>query len=276
MEMISVPQSSEPKLYLVAKEGHESYLKGFLKEVPMARASLTPEDVFVLDSGRKIYIWAGQNASELQKINAGLYANSVEAKRGGDPAILTYDVDEAFWALLDSNLSTCQTEINESLIDGPKLTSFDMFEPELKPVLTGENSLDNLPDEPDLKPVLYIVSKEGRESYLKGFLKEVPISRASLNQEDVLVLDTGRKIHIWAGRNASELQKINAGLYAKSVEAKRSGDLKLEEASCMQSPAVPASCVQSPASAVDVAFWALLDDHFARYQRELWSRTALH
>lgn len=269
MEMISVPQSSEPKLYLVAKEGHESYLKGFLKEVPMARASLTAEDVFVLDSGRKIYIWAGQNASDLQKINAGLYANSVEAKRGGDPAILSYDVDDAFWALLDSNASTCQTEIDESLIDGPKLTSFDMFEPELKPVLIGENSLDNVHDEPELKPVLYLVSKEGHESYLKGFLKEVPISRASLNREDVFVLDSRRKIYIWAGQNASELQKINAGLYAKSVEAKRSGGLKLEEASCMQSPAVASHDV-------DAAFWALLDEHFARDQRDLWSRTALH
>merc|ERR1719313_792939 len=164
---------------------------------------------------------------------------------------MTYDVDESFWSLLDGNLSTCQTEINESLIDGPKLTSFDMFEPELKPALTGENSLDNLPDELDLKPVLYLVSKEGHESYLKGFLKEVPISRASLNQEDVFVLDTGRKIYIWAGQNASELQKINAGLYANSVEAKRGGD--------------PAIMTYD----VDEAFWALLDGNLSTCQTEI-------
>lgn len=103
MEMAAVLIPLEPKLYLVSDEGNESYLKGFLKEMPLIRDSLNQHDVFVLDSGWKIYVWIGEHASPFQAINANLYANQKESKRGSDPATVTHDVDDSFWELLGGN-----------------------------------------------------------------------------------------------------------------------------------------------------------------------------
>jgi len=117
MEMVPVP--FKPALYLVSKEGNDNYLKGFLKEMPLSRASLNEDDVFVLDSGLKVYVWIGEHASHFEKINANMYADHEESKRGSDPATVTHDVDDTFWELLDGQSPICEdafspTEIRES------------------------------------------------------------------------------------------------------------------------------------------------------------------
>jgi len=110
IEMASVP--FKPTLYLVSKEGNDAYLKGFLKEVSLSRESLSQDDVFVLDSGHKIYVWIGEHASDFEKINAKMYADHEEARRGSDPATVTHDVDYKFWELLDGPSPTLQTALN--------------------------------------------------------------------------------------------------------------------------------------------------------------------
>jgi hypothetical protein len=117
MEMVAVPFN--PKLYLVSKEGNDSYVKGFLRPMPVTRDSLNQHDVFVLDSGWKIYVWSGEHASTCEKINGNLYADHEESKRGSDPATLTHDVDDMFWDLLDGNVPICESKLESNYASGP-------------------------------------------------------------------------------------------------------------------------------------------------------------
>ena len=45
-----------------------------MSKVPMAWSSMNHGDVFVLDSGKKIFVWRGAEASGSEKMTAGLIA----------------------------------------------------------------------------------------------------------------------------------------------------------------------------------------------------------
>jgi len=51
--------------------------------------------------------------------------------------------------------------------------------------------------------------------------KQVPLSRDSLNEGDCFVLDAGRSIYIWHGREAHPLEKYEANAEASRLETKR-------------------------------------------------------
>lgn len=155
MEMVAVP--SNPKLYLVSREGNESYVKGFLKPMPVTRDSLNQHDVFVLDSGSKIYVWSGEHASPCEKINGNLYANHEESKRGSDPATLTHDVDDMFWDLLDGNVPICESKLESNYESGP--ASAPMFK---KSIVESIEIVDKAPP-----PVLYEICRTAPTPVLK-------------------------------------------------------------------------------------------------------------
>ena len=46
----------------------------FIHQVDMAWSSMNHGDVFVLDSGKKIFVWKGSGASGQEKMSAGLIA----------------------------------------------------------------------------------------------------------------------------------------------------------------------------------------------------------
>lgn len=46
----------------------------FIYQVDMAWSSMNHGDVFVLDSGKKIFVWKGSGASGQEKMSAGLIA----------------------------------------------------------------------------------------------------------------------------------------------------------------------------------------------------------
>ncbi len=48
--------------------------------MPLTRDSLNQDDVFVLDSGWKIYVWIGEHAAPFQAINANLFADQKESE----------------------------------------------------------------------------------------------------------------------------------------------------------------------------------------------------
>ena len=46
----------------------------FISQVDMAWSSMNHGDVFVLDSGKKIFVWKGSGASGQEKMSAGMIA----------------------------------------------------------------------------------------------------------------------------------------------------------------------------------------------------------
>merc|ERR1712232_807223 len=66
------------------------------KEVALSRASLNQGDCFILDAGKKIYIWVGQHANPMEKFQANIIAEKIESQRHGH-AKVTHDHDDEFW-----------------------------------------------------------------------------------------------------------------------------------------------------------------------------------
>merc|ERR1712007_424782 len=54
-----------------------------ITEVRRERASLNHGDTFILDAGRLIYLWNGDESSGFEKAAANVYAEELEASRCG-------------------------------------------------------------------------------------------------------------------------------------------------------------------------------------------------
>merc|ERR1711992_194125 len=67
----------EAKLFKVA-----GGMRPVMTEVDMAWSSMNHGDVFVLDSGKKIFVWKGSGASGQEKMTAGLIAAKMKDDRG--------------------------------------------------------------------------------------------------------------------------------------------------------------------------------------------------
>jgi len=183
-------KASLAKLYCVQGDRYQD-----VEEVQLRRESLTQHEAFILDNVSKIYIWCGCQAPAFERCIASAFAESKASERGHDRAKVILTIDDDFWKLLDGR---------REVVEGPTM--------EMAAVLVP------------LEAKLYLVSEEGHESYLKGFLKEMPVTRDSLNQHDVFVLDSGWKIYVWIGDHAPPFQAINANLYADQKESKRGSD----------------------------------------------------
>jgi len=77
----------EFKLFRVHVEGD---INLFL-EVPRQRSSLTSDDVYLLDTFNKIYLWHGKKASSWEKHTAMAIAQRYDAERAGAQKIIVVD-----------------------------------------------------------------------------------------------------------------------------------------------------------------------------------------
>ena len=66
-----------------------------MNKVPMAWSSMNHGDVFVLDSGKKIFVWRGAEASGSEKMAAGLIAAKLRDHVGEEITHLEDGEEEA-------------------------------------------------------------------------------------------------------------------------------------------------------------------------------------
>merc|ERR1712070_838504 len=66
--------------------------------VPLSKESLTDRNAFIVDVGRKIYVWCGQFSSPFVNISASLHAEKEAKARPICEA--TREIDTRFWELL--------------------------------------------------------------------------------------------------------------------------------------------------------------------------------
>ncbi len=72
-------ETHEFKLWRVHREGDET----FFAEVPVEKASLKTDDVFVLDTWEDISVWRGTEASAREKFDGIMIARRYDAERVG-------------------------------------------------------------------------------------------------------------------------------------------------------------------------------------------------
>mmetsp|Transcript_88681 Transcript_88681/g.185365 ORF Transcript_88681/g.185365 Transcript_88681/m.185365 type:complete len:365 (+) Transcript_88681:51-1145(+) len=150
------------------------------KHVPLSRESLNHADCFVLDNGRNIYIWCGDECEALEKYEANVLAENLESSRRG-LATATHEVDEAFWRLLGG----------EGYIKSAAEAPAKIKEIEVK------------------DGILFKLSDSNGELTMKEVARR-DLHKSMLDSNHVMILDHGNEMFVWIGSNADEVEKKNA------------------------------------------------------------------
>jgi gelsolin len=158
-------------------------------EVEPSWESLDEDDVFVLDTGEKIWVWQGKTASPMEKAKAAQVVHDMT---------LAKHVDVEVIAQMESKSGVIVRQLGG---DGTPADGFHCP----RPTLAG--SAHRSSKEPGPQKLLRLSDGSGRLSL--DLVKEgEPISAEDLDAADVFVLDDGGKaIWVWEGEEASKGEK---------------------------------------------------------------------
>jgi len=175
---------------------HLLHLKGKkyvrVVEVPLSHKSLNSGDVFVLDNGLKIYTWTGKSAAIAEKTRAAQLTVALDDERGGKPERLTLAEGEtgadakAFWEALGG----------EGKVAGAEEAG-------------GDAEWEKVAD----KKLFRFSDASGKEEFKK--VSEGKLAKSSLDSKDAFILDIGKEVYVWIGKDASTTEKAKALKYAQ-------------------------------------------------------------
>jgi len=169
------PEEYKPRLLQI-----KGKKKVRVSQVPLSRDSLNQGDIFILDSGTKIYTWIGTEVGTMEKAKGMQVAEAIESERNGRATNTTLeagDSEEGFWGLLGG-----QGPVKSAEEGGPDT------------------------DKPHGSKRVVKVNE--------GTFSEVAQSRDSLESNDVFLVDSGEEIYVWIGSGASANEKKNSLDYA--------------------------------------------------------------
>jgi len=177
------PTKEKPMFFKYKSRGKD---KGELVQIPMAASSMDSQSGFILYADKAtVWVWHGEDIKVFDKIACTQKAEglcsmgtvTVLAQGDGD------DADEEFWSYLDGG--------GESI--GAVSTGWKDRE-------DLANNLDN-----EFQSKLFLVDADPTKP-----LEEVDLGKGSLDDNDVFLLDTGRKIFVWIGNGADPGEKVAA------------------------------------------------------------------
>lgn len=161
-------------------------------QVPAKCESLNQGDAFVLDAGKIIYTWFGQDCSPFEKKEAVDLAHSISHSRAGGARYET-DVDsDEFWDLLGGKTTIKSAE---------------------------EYNDSDMPKEQETK--MYVLSDSTGDIEVT----DVPVALSSLVSNDVCLLDTTKTIFVWIGKGSTKREKqqglMRAQNYIKGLKREK-------------------------------------------------------
>mmetsp|Transcript_47436 Transcript_47436/g.92574 ORF Transcript_47436/g.92574 Transcript_47436/m.92574 type:complete len:380 (+) Transcript_47436:56-1195(+) len=179
------------KLFMVKKKGKSARAY----TVPCSCSSLNTGDAFLLDAFSKIYTWYGEECSPFEKSKAGTLAHNIANERFGhcETEVDVEDDNEEFWALLGG-----------------------------KGEIAPANAVADVPDE-KTSTTMEVLDFDVDTGNIN--VRDVDVSRGSLDTGAVYIVDTGRKVYVWIGKKASDREKTQAMLLVnrrlKSMEREK-------------------------------------------------------
>jgi len=165
------------KLYQVRRNAKKQII---FEEEAVALKTLNHRDCFILDAGRKIYTWFGDDASPFLKNACNMKAERWESERNGESTVVT-EVDDDFW---------------EALGGKGDITASDKVGEEVPPDF-GEG-------------VLYSVAVDEERKLNVTEVGRGELERSMLDPTNIMMLDTRTAIFLWLGKDASEIEKRSA------------------------------------------------------------------
>ncbi len=149
-------------------------------QVAVSHASLNSGDVFILDSGLKLYQWNGKDSNTYERAKAVDFAKRIrDMERGGRAEIMCVDEGgegEDFWSGLGGKGRIMSAEEAGDDQEAEKKFSQDL---RVVPVTMTSNSLE-----------------------FGAPLR--PVKQAMLDSSGLVLVDTGREIFAWVGKGADK------------------------------------------------------------------------
>ena len=148
-------------------------------QVPITLDSLNHGDTFVLDTDKVVYTWYGDNSSPFEKNKSSEIAHNMVASRYGKSYYVenVEDDNESFWSIFGGKGTIKQA---------------DEYIP-TNAAVSHETRM-------------YLITDEN--SFLK--CKEIEVSRDNLDSEAACLVDTGKAVYIWVGKQANRREQETA------------------------------------------------------------------
>jgi len=167
------PEKFQPRLLHIKGKLNNTVVR----QVPPSCDSLNMGDVFILDTGLKLYTFQPSGAGAGEKATATQLSRAIDDQRGSKVEIFVFGYDDKdanadfFWNFLGGKKPIKATDGNDA-------------------------------DIKDKKKILKVSDASGT---LK--VEEVPFARKSLTPSDVFVVDSLNSIFVWIGSTASPTER---------------------------------------------------------------------
>lgn len=150
-----------------------------VREIPRCKDLVVSGDVFILDTGMKLYQWNGSESSPMERSKAMQYLGEIKSKRG-----------EAMSVVLDEAMTSREHDFFSFLDEGPDEED-------------GNASDDEDGDE-DQKLCRVNTDTRNFEEVKTG-----DVNLSDFKSDDVFIYDTGSQVFVWVGSKASADEKKN-------------------------------------------------------------------
>ncbi len=180
------------KIYIVKEGGYEHV------EQPVFSVFSTG-DTYIVDADDRIWIWLGEKTTTDEKFAGAFVSDLLDKERRGAPDVETVEQGKE------------PTEFRKA-VGSTRIVDADLAKSILKKV------------EKETHPtVMYRVSSEEYDTLEDIQFIQVPLSKKSLDSEDVFLIDTHDKVYIWQGKNCSVREKVVGGRLARKFDVERVG-----------------------------------------------------
>lgn len=177
--------SVNPRLFLIKKQGKVTKIIEITLEGD--ECSLNHQDAFVLDCHDLVYTWFGDTCSPFERSSGGTFAhNLVDSRHGHTEFIEAVDgSNDSFWGVIGCTLEDVPDE---------RIYHFDI-----------ENDLEIQ------KTKFHVLSEQ--DSFIK--LEEKSAALESLISDDICLVDIGKTIFVWVGKESSLREQSQAMIIAQ-------------------------------------------------------------
>jgi hypothetical protein len=159
-------------------------------QVPIEHKSINTGDVFILDTGKKIFQWNGKTANKYEKAKALEYSTKLRDERGAKAELVILDNDEKnadFWKPFGG---TPKAPIGAGVDD----EKFAVRDPRLFRVSDASGSME---------------MTEIADACERGHLL-----RAKLDSADCFIVDSVAGVFVWVGKGATGDERKKSMTYA--------------------------------------------------------------
>ena len=160
------------------------------EEVPLKLSSLTQEDAFILDTGLDLYAWRGEKTALKLKFSTCMICQKIKNARNGRPKYKFYDEG-------DTGTKAIMTKYLQD--DGANVK------------LRSGGNKRRLRINP--KKMFKLSDEEGKLT-----MTEIEFKKESLDTNDTFLIDNGKMIYIWCGKNARKQEKRMGIPYAQKYK----------------------------------------------------------